>query len=313
MNILPREQGDAVSLYEVRAKEISEQTERERTRQVTPVPDDTIIGNELQGRKRSELPKEKSAETTNEDVNATENSGAGQAARTGAHGEDVDDTADPEKLRDNSVKIGNSTVINVEIRRPAGYTPPDMTKKETAKDSTEDDLPRREIIALVQHIPSAHLPAFKQVTVDFIAAGYTTMDYAPKKTEPDAVPAAAAEVATPKKKERGLDDWIKTRKPYGNTAEVLAAFIRDKFADELANRTMTTNELNRYEGLHPAFYTHRDKLPAELRDIPTISELNDRQVAEGKVLPLRPEVRRTLEKELIQVRRAQQRGVIVPT
>jgi hypothetical protein len=120
-------------------------------------------------------------------------------------------------------------------------------------------------------------------------------------------------------------DWIEARKEGDGRrrgskpiADVLEGFIRTKFADELADGTMSTQKLYRYgKELHAAYYNHRDELPADLRDMPTRSEVNDRMVAEGKVKPVRPRVPRTdeqraFEKGTRQQQRARQRGV-VPT
>jgi hypothetical protein len=112
-------------------------------------------------------------------------------------------------------------------------------------------------------------------------------------------------------------DWVEARKSADGRrrdskpiADVLAAFIRDKFADELADGTMSTQKLYRYEKLYSAFFNHRDKLPPDLRDMPRRSELNDRMVAEGKVRPEPPGS--DYYRQRSQVRAARQRGVVAP-
>jgi hypothetical protein len=100
-------------------------------------------------------------------------------------------------------------------------------------------------------------------------------------------------------------DWMETPKPRGKIADVLAAFIGEKFPDELAAGTMTTQKLYRFAGLHRAFYNHKDKLPRDLQDMPTRSELNDRMVAEGKVRPEPPRSEYYTQRSRVQ--RARQR------
>jgi tetratricopeptide (TPR) repeat protein len=120
-------------------------------------------------------------------------------------------------------------------------------------------------------------------------------------TRPELPPLAVAEIV----KEPARRDWVETPKPRGKTANVLATFIREKFAEELADGTMTTQKLYRYEALHDAFYNHKDKLPRDLQDMPTRSELNDRMVAEGKVRPEPPRSEYYTQRSRVQ--RARQR------
>jgi hypothetical protein len=112
-------------------------------------------------------------------------------------------------------------------------------------------------------------------------------------------------------------DWIEARKSADGRrrdskpiADVLAEFIRDKFAAEFADGTMSTQKLYRYEKLHSAFYNHRAELPPDLRDMQTRSELHDRMVAEGKVKPTEPPGMKAYDRGRMQVRRARRRGVV---
>ena len=107
----------------------------------------------------------------------------------------------------------------------------------------------------------------------------------------------AAEIETRQKAQGAIDeprlDWIEARKQSGKVADLLAAFIKDKFADELANREMSTNKLYRYKRLYQDFHNHRHQLPLELQNLPKKGEFKDRLVAEGKVVPVRPRLPRT--------------------
>jgi hypothetical protein len=112
-------------------------------------------------------------------------------------------------------------------------------------------------------------------------------------------------------------DWIEARKEPGKVADLLAQFIRAKFAGELGDGTMSTDKLYRYKSLYQAFYDHRSELPPDLRSIPTKSRSIDRLVAAGKVKPVRPSPPRTdeqrvFEREKTQVQRARQRGGASP-
>jgi hypothetical protein len=127
----------------------------------------------------------------------------------------------------------------------------------------------------------------------------------------------AADEVTTHRKPTPRPDWVEARKDGDGrrrggklVADVLAGFIRDKFADELGDGTMSTQRLYHYEGLHSAFYNHRDELPADLRDMPTRSEVNDRMVAEGKVLAERPRSNEMIayDRARHQVQRARERG-----
>jgi hypothetical protein len=125
--------------------------------------------------------------------------------------------------------------------------------------------------------------------------------------------AAAERETTGRAKATPRPDWVEARKQPGKVADLLAQFIRAKFADELADGTMSTQQLYRYGGLHRAFYNHKDKLPPDLQDMPTRSEVNDRMVAEGKVKPARPPQppdMKAYDRGMGQVRRARQRGAI---
>jgi hypothetical protein len=104
-------------------------------------------------------------------------------------------------------------------------------------------------------------------------------------------------------------DWIEARKQPGKVADLLAQFVRAKFADELAAGTMSTQTLYRYEGLHRAFYNHKDKLPPDLQDMPTRSEVYDRMVAEGNVTPA--EAVRLVDRDRKRIAAARSRGVAV--
>lgn len=110
-------------------------------------------------------------------------------------------------------------------------------------------------------------------------------------------------------------DWIEARKQPGKVADLLAEFIRAKFADELGDGTMSTDKLYRYKSLYQAFQDHRRELPPDLRSIPTKSKANDRLVAEGKVVrPVRPPAARSqevrdYERTLKQVVAAKRRGM----
>ena len=68
---------------------------------------------------------------------------------------------------------------------------------------------------------------------------------------------------------------MEARKQSGKIGHVLAAFIRDKFADELADGTMNRVKLHRYKRLYRAFYQHRQQLPSELRNIPATRQRRD--------------------------------------
>jgi hypothetical protein len=126
---------------------------------------------------------------------------------------------------------------------------------------------------------------------------------------------SAAAETTDRAKEPG-QEWVEARKEGDGRrrdskpiADVLAAFIRDKFADELADGTMSTQKLYRYEKLHSAFYNHRDELPRDLQDMPTRSEVNDRIVAEGKVTSA--EAVRSVDRDRKRIAAARKRGVAV--
>jgi hypothetical protein len=97
--------------------------------------------------------------------------------------------------------------------------------------------------------------------------------------------------------EQPRPDWIEARKQPGKRADVLAAFINEKFAAEIADGTMSTDKFFRYTSLYQAFQDHRAELPPDLRSLPTKSRSLDRQVKAGKIKPVRPPAPRTKEQK----------------
>ena len=163
-----------------------------------------------------------------------------------------------------------------------------------------DDLERvkANIIARVDSMPRDNLPALAKLIDDFARTN-------------GEVAASQPATATPR------PDWIEARKQPGKVADLLAQFIQAKFADELDDRTMSTHKLYRYKSLYQAFYDHRSELPPDLQSIPTKSAGNDRQVAEGKVKPVRPRLPRTdqqraFDRGVRQQQRARHRGIAAP-
>jgi hypothetical protein len=144
----------------------------------------------------------------------------------------------------------------------------------------------KRIMARVRRMPREKLPALEKLIEDLEAAEVENTHHAKERPRPDWIEAR-----------KNADGRRRDGKP---VADVLAEFISDKFAGELADGTMSTQKLYRYEGLHSTFYNHRDELPPDLHDMPTRSEVNDRMVAEGKV------------RGRMQVRRARQRGTVPP-
>jgi len=98
--------------------------------------------------------------------------------------------------------------------------------------------------------------------------------------------AETARETTTRGKATPRPDWIEARA----RGVTLPDFIAEKFETELRDGTMARAKLRRFASLYGDYYNHLDQLPPELQSLPTKSALNDRQVVEGKVKPVRPVV-----------------------
>ena len=146
-------------------------------------------------------------------------------------------------------------------------------------------------------------------------AGCLSEEFAPRGVSLDDIRAALAVTSretTARAKEPPRPDWIEAHKRGVTVPE----FIKDAFAVELRDGSMHKGLLGRYENLRRDFYSYKrsNELPGWLKAVPTQDEWNDRQVASGKVKPVRPSAPRTdevraYERGLKQVARARQRGV----
>jgi hypothetical protein len=154
------------------------------------------------------------------------------------------------------------------------------------EENTEDEL-----VTLARKVPSEKRGRAIDLLKNLVEAGSETTGRATEPPRPD---------------------WIEARKQPGKVADLLAQFVRAKFADELDDGTMSTDKLYRYKSLYQAFFDHRSELPPDLRSVPTKSQSIDRQVAEGKVKPEAPRTdeQRAYDRGRTQLHRARQRGVV---
>lgn len=100
-----------------------------------------------------------------------------------------------------------------------------------------------------------------------------------------ALDAASSSAAAPSKA-GPRPDWIEAHKAGVEVPD----FIKDKYATELTDGAMHLGLLSRYKHLRRDLYAYKrhHELPDWLAALPKESEWNDRQVAKGKIKPMRP-------------------------